>query len=345
MSEMTFAMFGAGFWSEYQLAAWRELPDARCIAICDPIRSKAEKLAKQFDVPSVYSSGEELLDSESPDFLDVVTNVETHAANAKLGIQHRIPVICQKPMAPTLEVAREMVEAAGNSGVPLLIHENWRWQKPLRKLKEVLESGQLGTLVRARIDYANSFPVFDNQPFLKELEHFILTDIGSHILDVARFLFGEARHLYCHTRRMRADIKGEDVATVVMEMQDHLTVTCNMSYASRWEFDHFPETFVAVEGTEGGVSLGANCEIKVFGNDGSQSFRADPPRYEWADPAYELIHSSIVDCHRNLLDSFQGKCDAETTADDNLRTLELVFGAYESARSKSIVHLCTEALG
>lgn len=345
MSEMTFAMFGAGFWSEYQLAAWQELPDARCIAICDPKRSKAEKLAKQFDVQAVYGSGEELLANESPGFLDVVTNVETHAESAELGIQRGIPVICQKPMAPTLEIARQMLEASQNSGVPLLIHENWRWQTPLRKLKEILDSGQLGTLVRARIDYANSFPVFDNQPFLRKLERFILTDIGSHILDVARFLFGEATHLYCQTRRMRADIKGEDVATVVMEMQDHLTVTCNMSYASRWEYDRFPETFVAVEGTEGGVSLGANYEVKVFGNEGSQSYQTEPLRYEWADPDYDLVHASIVDCHRNLLDSLQGKGDAETTADDNLRTLELVFGAYESAKSKSVVHLSTVGMG
>ncbi len=74
--------------------------------------------------------------------------------------------------------------------------------------------------MRARIDYANSFPVFDNQPFLKELDHFILTDIGTHILDVARFLFGEASSVRCQTRRMRRDIAGEDVATVMMEMRE-----------------------------------------------------------------------------------------------------------------------------
>lgn len=50
---------------------------------------------------------------------------------------------------------------------------------------------------RARIDYANSFPVFDNQPALKKLEQFILADIGTHILDVSRFLFGEATELFC----------------------------------------------------------------------------------------------------------------------------------------------------
>ena len=54
--------------------------------------------------------------------------------------------------------------------------------------------------------------------------------------------------------------------------------------------------------------------------------------YSWADPSYALIHSSIVDCHRNLVDGLIGKGKAETTGEDNLRTLELVFGSYESAR-------------
>ena len=56
----------------------------------------------------------------------------------------------------------------------------------------------------------SGFPVFANQPFLKELEQFILTDLGSHTLDTARFLFGEAESLYCQTRRVHPDIKGED---------------------------------------------------------------------------------------------------------------------------------------
>ena len=80
----------------------------------------------------------------------------------------------------------------------------------------------------------SGFDVFANQPFLAALEQFILTDIGSHILDVARFLFGEASQLYCQTRRVHRHIKGEDVATVLMTMQDGMLVTCNMAYAGNW---------------------------------------------------------------------------------------------------------------
>lgn len=339
MTPLRFAMLGTGFWSRYQLAGWQELEGAECVALYNRTRSKAEKLAAEFGVAAVYDDAEALLSQESLDFVDVVTDVDTHAQFVSLAARRGLPVICQKPMAPSLEIARQIVAETRAAGVPLLIHENWRWQTPLRRLKAVLDSGRLGPLVRARIDYANSFPVFDNQPFLKGLKQFILTDIGTHILDVARFLFGEASELYCQTRRMHADIAGEDVATVMLRIRDGLTVTCNMSYASRWEHDRFPETMIAVEGTDGGVSLGADYTLSVFDESGTHTERVAVPQYAWADPAYELIHSSIVDCHRNLLAALRGEGDAETTGQDNLRTLELVFGAYRSADEGAVIRL------
>lgn len=339
MKPLLFAIFGTGFWARFQLAAWRELAGVECVALYNRTRAKAEALAGEFGMPAVYDDAEELLRRERLDFIDIITDVGTHERFVNLAAQHGLPVICQKPLAPDLAAARRMVHTCRQSGVPLLVHENWRWQAPIRAFKEILGSGKLGRLVRGRIDYAHSFPVFDNQPFLKELEKFILTDIGTHILDVARFLWGEASELYCQTRRMHGDIKGEDVATVMLRMADGLTVTANMSYASRWEFDRFPETLIYVEGREGGVSLGLDGVLKVFTGDGAEEYRIQPERYAWADPAYGLIHGSIVDCHRNLLGALRGEAPAETTGEDNLKTLELVFAAYESAAVGQVIRL------
>src|SRR5690606_31804952 len=143
-----------------------------------------------------------------------------------------------KPMAPALAEAEAMVATCRQAGVPFFIHENWRWQTPIRRFHQLLNDGRIGAPFRARIHYASSFPVFANQPFLAELDQFILPDIGSQILDVARFLFGEANSLYCQTHHVFRDLKGEavrgeDVATVIMATDRGLTVTCEMSYASR----------------------------------------------------------------------------------------------------------------
>lgn len=333
MKALRFAMLGTGYWSRYQLAAWRELPGAQCVALYNRTRSKAEKLAEEFGVPAVYDDAEELLRRERPEFVDIVTDVGTHRRFVHLAAAARIPAICQKPMAETLADAEGMTRVCREAGVPLLIHENWRWQTPIRAFKTKLDEGVAGPIFRARVTYANSFPVFDNQPFLKELEQFILMDIGTHILDTTRMLFGEVNTLMCRTARIHRDIRGEDVATVLLGMKSGTTVTCEMSYASRVEHDRFPETYIVAEGERGSIELGPDYWIRTTTEQGTLSWRCPPPRYSWADPRYELSQSSGVACNANLLAALTGGKPAETTGEDNLKTLRLVFGAYESART------------
>jgi predicted dehydrogenase len=340
MRPLRFAVFGAGFWSRFQLAGWRELEGAECVAVCDRDRGKAEALAGCFGVPAAYDDPEALFRREEIDFIDVVTDVHSHAPLVRLAASHGRAAICQKPMASTLDEAERMVADCREAGVPLLVHENWRWQAPIRELRRELDGRRIGTPFRARIDFCSGFSVFDNQPFLAELDRFILADVGSHILDVARFLFGEADRLYCRTRRVHREIKGEDVATVVLGMRDGATVTCNMAYAGNpLEHDRFPETYVFVEGDAGTVELGPDFWVRTTTADGTHARRVPPPRYAWADPDYALIHASIVPCHANLLAALRGEAAAETTYEDNLETVRLVEASYDSAASGEVVRL------
>jgi D-apiose dehydrogenase len=331
MTRLRLGVIGAGFWARSQLAGWRELPGVECVAVCDVDRSRAQALADTFGVPRVYDDGRALMAGERLDAVDVITSPGHHAAPVRLAAEHGLPVICQKPMAPTLAEADAMVAACRDAGAPFFVHENFRWQAPMRAVKGLLGQGAIGRPFRARIQFSCSFPVFDNQPSLKELDQFILADVGSHVLDLARFFFGEARTLSCHTARVRADIRGEDVATVFISTDQDVAVTCELSYASRLEHERFPETFMVVEADEGSLVLGPGCEVRVTTKDGTRVSVHAPRLYDWVDPAYAVVQSSIVECNRNLLAALRGEARAETDADDNLRTLRLVFAAYDSA--------------
>lgn len=338
LPKLQFAIIGTGFWSRYQLAAWREIAGVECVAVYNRTKSKAQALADEFEVPAVYDDIDALLQNAPIDFVDIITDVDTHPQFVETAAQKGLAVICQKPMAPTLEQARQMVQTCAAAKVPFSIHENWRWQAPLRALKKAITSRRIGEPFRARLDFVTSFPVFDNQPFLKELEQFIITDIGSHVLDSARFLFGEAQSVYATTRRIHPYIKGEDVATVVLEMNG-VTVTCNMSYASRTEHERFPQTFAFVEGTTGSVELTTDYWLRITNEYGTLARRHAPPRYTWADPAYDVVHASIVDCNRNLLHGLQTNSLPETHGGDNLKTVELVFAAYASAANGQVIKM------
>lgn len=339
--KLRFAVIGTGFWANYQIPAWMELEGVELVALYNRTRSKAEVLAHKFHVPSVYDNVEDLLNKEKLDFVDIITDVDTHAPFTTLAAQKGIAVICQKPMAAKLPIARQMVDLCDRLRVPFYIHENWRWQTPIRKVKELLQNNHIGKIFKARVTFCSGFPVFDNQPFLAELEEFILTDIGSHILDVCRFLFGEVHTLQCHTSTVNPKIKGEDVANVFMKMQNGITCFAEMSYASILEYEPFPQTFILIEGEHGSIHLTKDCKVHLTTRSATEIIDAQPAMYDWVDPQYALVHSSIVDCNRNILGGLTGRAHAETIGTDNLETVRLVHASYASSKTNQLIDLHT----
>lgn len=336
MKKLNFAIFGTGFWANYQIPGWQELPGVECIAAYNRTKSKAEVIAQKFGIAHVYDDPNELLASEDHlDFIDICTDVDTHLLFTKMAAERGIDVVCQKPMAASLEDARELYAICQHNGVKLFINENFRWQAPIRRVKSAMDSGVIGDVFKARVSFCSAFPVFDNQPFLAELDKFILTDIGSHVLDITRYLLGEVKTLHCLTKRVNPKIKGEDVANCFMEMQNGVHCYVEMSYASLLEKEAFPQTLVLLEGSKGSIKLENDFVLKITTDKGTSSERIKPVMYDWLDPEYAVVHSSIVDAQRNILQGLQGG-KAENTGEDNLKTVELVWKSYESAESGDV---------
>src|SRR5687767_14296303 len=119
MAKRRFAMFGTGFWAAFQLNGWLETGEVECVALYNRTRERALKLAAQFGIPgtSVYDDPAELLAREQLDFVDICTAVESHYPLTVLAAQHGLPVVCQKPMATTLDECYALVEACKTAGV------------------------------------------------------------------------------------------------------------------------------------------------------------------------------------------------------------------------------------
>ena len=332
------AVIGTGFWSNFQIAAWKELQGVEIVALYNRTLSRAKTVGEKFGIENIYDDIDELLQKEELDFVDIITDVDTHFNFTKAAAAKGLQVICQKPMAPSLSLAEEIVSFTKQQNVGFFIHENFRWQAPIRAVNQLLNEGVIGKPFKARVGFVSGFPVFDNQPFLAEIEHFILTDIGSHVLDICRFLFGEATSLYCLTQKVNKKIKGEDVANVLMEMEGGLHCYAEMSYASILEKEAFPQTLILVEGENGSIHLTNDFELKVSTKSGTTSSIVRPVNYNWADQEYVVVHSSIVDCNKDILNGIKGGA-CETTGDDNLKTVKLVWSSYESANTGKVIHI------
>lgn len=340
MKKLKFAVLGCGFWSKFQIGAWTEVEGAELVAVYNRTRSKAEKIAEYFKVPRVYDNAEELFKKEKPDFVDIITDVDTHALFVDMALKNGMKkIICQKPMAPDFVTAKKMVKMCSDAAARLYIHENYRWQAPVRRFKQIVDSGIIGKPFKARVSFLSGFPVFENQPFLKELDHFILTDMGSHVLDVIRYLFGECEELWCQTRAVNRGIKGEDMATVMLKMKNGMPVYSELSYASIVEHDSFSTLHILVEGENGSVYLGPKFEIRTTTRKGTESEIVKFPFYSWADPDYIVNHESGIHVNRNILEDMLGKGKAENTAEDNLETVRLIWACYESAAKVKIIKI------
>jgi predicted dehydrogenase len=337
MDDLRSGLIGCGFFARNHLRAWAEVAGAQLVAVCDPDLQRAEAFAAEGAVPMVYVDLAEMLRSARLDFVDIVTPPATHRQLVELAAAHHTHVICQKPMAPVPEDARAMVEACRTAGVRFMVHENFRWQTPMRALQEA--AGELGPLFHGRIYWRTAYDVYRDQPYLAEDPRFILADLGVHLLDLARFLFGEAESVYCHTRRINPHIRGEDVATVMLGMRGGATCLVELSYASHLEPDPFPQTLIELEGVLGTAALGLDFTLETVTAAGTVTRKVGPNPPAWSTPQMAHIQESVVRIQQHWVDSLHGGSEPETSGSDNLRTLELVEAAYASAERGEVVRV------
>src|SRR5436853_7613799 len=143
MTDLRGALIGCGFFAINQLHAWRDVEGAGIVAICDRDPARLALAGEQFGIAARYADAAELFAREKLDFVDIATTVPSHRALVELAARHGIPVICQKPFAASMTDAEAMVEACNRAGVPLMVHENFRWQPPIQAVRAVIDSGTL----------------------------------------------------------------------------------------------------------------------------------------------------------------------------------------------------------
>ena len=325
-------VIGCGFFAANHLHAWRQMDDVDLVAVCDLDHEKAEKAAETHGVSSVYADAEAMLVAEELDFVDIITTMPTHRPLAELAASHGVPMIVQKPFAPTIEDCRAIVNAAAEAAVPLMVHENFRFQTPIKAVRAVLDSGVIGQPFFGRIAWRTAFDVYANQPYLAEEERFLLLDLVIHLLDVDRFLFGEVSELTCRTQSIKPGIKGEDAATLLLGHESGLTSVVDATYSSKRDPDPFPETLIEIDGTEGSVRLDFGCKLTVVSPSGTDRRKTvEPKLLSWAERPWHGVQESVLATQQHWVACLREGREPDTSGADNLKTYALCEAAYASA--------------
>jgi predicted dehydrogenase len=331
---MRCAVIGCGFFAQNHLNAWRDLASqgVELVAVCDIDQKKAQDAARAFGAPNAYTDAAALLDNERVDFVDVVTQMDSHLPLVELAASRGVDIILQKPIAPEWSQALQVVEVARKAGVRLAIHENFRHQAPMRKLKGVLDDGAIGKPTWARIAFRTGYDIYAVQPYLHQAKRFAILDVGIHMLDLARFFLGDVERISCETQRRNSLNAAEDTATMLLRHRSGAVSVVECSMEAQIDPDPFPETLVTIEGDRGSAVVGAGLSARVRSGETTRDFDFGSPLLSWTQQPWHTVQESVLRTQTAIVGAWRAGASAETDGADNLKTYALVEAAYEAAR-------------
>jgi D-apiose dehydrogenase len=334
------ALLGAGYAARIQLACWQEIPGATVIGVWNRSAERARALAAELGVPS-FDELDALLGQPAVDAVDIATAVETHGDYARRAAASGKHVLCQKPLAPSYAEAEATVRDCEVAGVRLMVNENWRWRPWYRAARDRLDRGAIGQPFALRLASRSAAAVatpdqppqslFARQPFLRRMRPLIVLELGPHHFDIVRYLFGEPQDVYARTLKVAPveHVAGEEVATMLFGYPDRLAQV-ELSWASLgYPADAVNPDVLAIEGTEGSLFVDHDGQVRVSHRDGNQ----------------EMISVDTTDAYRrswraalaHFAECLESGAPFETSGADNLKTLRLVFAAYDSAATHQAI--------
>jgi UDP-N-acetyl-2-amino-2-deoxyglucuronate dehydrogenase len=141
------AIIGLGGQGRAHHAAFSGLPNVKVVAVCEMNQERLSAFINENPDVHGYTDANNLLKNEDVDILSIVTNTPSHADLTLAAVESGTrAVLCEKPMAHSLEAARQMIDICAERGVRLAINHTRRWSPRYHKLREMLENGLIGEI-------------------------------------------------------------------------------------------------------------------------------------------------------------------------------------------------------
>ncbi len=323
---------GAGYFSGFQYEAWNRIPEVALAAISNRTESKARLRMAEYGIPRFYADWREMIDRERPDFVDIITPPETHEEICSHAASRGAAIVCQKPLAPTLEESGRIVAGARAAGVRFMVHENFRWQPWYREIKRILESGDIGepTHLYFRMRTGDGWgegAYLARQPFFRDYPRLLVYETAVHFIDTFRYLLGEIVEVYARLRRLNHVIRGEDAGQMLFAFESGATAILDANRYNEAEVDAPRFTFgeLRLDASGGHLAMEADSSMRVKPLGGPvRGHGYQRANRNFAGDCVYGLQRHFVDC----LNSGRG---FESHGEDYLKTLAVVDAVYQSA--------------
>lgn len=332
---------GCGSMSKGWLSAIAEHPLLKgrieIVGLVDLHRPTAEARATEFGLNAI-TIGDNLdavLAETKPDLLFDVVVPAARQGVVETGLRHNCHVLSEKPMAASLEAGRSLIEKAASVGRVHAVVQNRRFIDGVRRIRQLIESGALGDLTALHCDF---FIGAHFGGFREEMDNVLLLDMAIHTFDAARFMSGATpQAVYCLESNPRGSWYGQGAAAnAIFELEGGIVFNyrgswcaegANTSWESAWR----------IIGTKGTLLWdGADrFEAGVVANDTGFLRDITPIEVPLAPDGDDTHgHASVL---AEFLDAIDEGRSPETAGTDNIKSLAMVFGAIESAKTRQRV--------
>lgn len=338
--KLSIGIIGAGMVAEkVHLPEYSQREDTVVTVICDTDSERAKKLAEKYGIERVCENWEEAIEIKELDAVSICTPVNLHSNMVCKAAEEGKHVLCEKPIASTLEEADLMISTAKEHGVKLMIGLNQRFIPAHRAAKSIIESNILGRVNSVRAAFGHPGPEFwtpSHQWFFdrKTSSGGVLMDLGTHKIDLVKWLVGkDIVGVMALTRTREKNISVEDNATCLLEFADGAIAVIEVS----WTTKPYVENSVLVYCQKGVLRIGME-------RDKERTLVAYTDSPEKGEVVYDVppfampgeFNSGVID---NFIESIVSDREVPITGKKAREVLKVVLAAYESAASGRSVRI------
>jgi predicted dehydrogenase len=345
-------VIGTSWWAELMyLPSLTGYPKARLAAICGRDQEHAAEVAGKYGIPQVFTDYREMIRTANLDAVVVSTPDDLHHPMTMAAIEAGLHVLCEKPLAMTAPLAKEMLERAEAKGVKHMVLFTNRWLPPFRYVHELVQSGYIGRPYHAQFSFVSHYGTEYMWRLDGRRANGVLGDLGAHMIDLSRWYLGEvvgvsARLNTFMTRRGAEDRVTEpanDAASLLLGFDSGAQATVQVSAVALMA-DRSPEIELKLYGEAGTIELefgyegpkaGGTVRGARHGEGGFQTF--PEPDALWGDsrsnPISLFYKESIGP--RAFIDAIIEDRPTVPNFYDGLKAQEVIDAALELAGGKS----------
>ena len=204
---LSVGLIGYQFMGKAHSNAWRQAPrfldlpaEVRMKTICGRNRAAVKKAAAKFGWEDAQTDWRRMIDDRKIDIVDICTPNDSHCEIAIAAAKAGKAILCEKPLARNVAEAEKMARAVKQARVVNMVCHNYRRIPATVLMREMIERGEIGEVFHFHARYAQDWIVDPKFPLLWRLQSNMagsgaLGDIGSHVVDLARYLVGEFKEV------------------------------------------------------------------------------------------------------------------------------------------------------